>query len=662
MNMSFKPELLIPAGNIESFHAAVEGGADAIFLGLKQFNARGRAVNFSNPQLITMLDIAEKNNVRIYVTLNTVIKNQEIPELLDVLNFLSQTKVSAVIIQDWGIWYLAKKFFPNLVIHASTQMANHNSVGANFSKKQGIARVIMARELTHPELEKIMRKTQTEVEIFVHGALCYSFSGLCLFSSYLGGKGANRGQCTQPCRRVFKDNGKDHAIFSLKDNQQINYVPDFAKMKVASLKIEGRMKSAAYVYRVAQAYRKAIDHPEQLKEANEMLQWDFGREKTEYFMGGHVKGSISENTNNGIFLGTVQKVSNEGFYITTNHILEDGQQLRVVNKTGDSTSVKVREFEAVNDGYHILTHKEIIKNNDVYLIGLPSKNYPNKFKELKSIRVKPLNAGLKQKIRQDIKIKNKPGRHIEFYVRINNLEWLRKIRIEDFNAIWLDISRKEWRKIPFDSPFFKNNMPRFFVELPGFIPETHIEEVQQDIKWLARKGMKNFVISHLSQLDMLPKGCRVVTNERVYVYNDAAIRGIKNFANIQHITYPVESDFENLKNGSSRDGILPMYANPELFFARMPVQVYDKEDQFSDNTNKDFKRYVRNGMTSVYSTTPVALFQYADALQKEGFRRFLFDLRTEEPSKHLLIKLFKKFDKSEQLQPSTTFNFKRGLS
>ena len=247
--MDFKPELLIPAGNIESFHAAVEGGADAIFLGLKQFNARGRAVNFSNPQLITMLDIAGKNNVRIYVTLNTVIKNHEIPELLDVLNFLSQTSVSAVIIQDWGVWYLAQKFFPDLVIHASTQMANHNSIGANFSKKAKIERVILARELTHPELNQIMQKAQNEIEIFVHGALCYSFSGLCLFSSYLGGKGANRGQCTQPCRRFFNDNGKQHAIFSLKDNQQIKFVPDFAKQKVASLKIEGRMKSAAYVYR-----------------------------------------------------------------------------------------------------------------------------------------------------------------------------------------------------------------------------------------------------------------------------------------------------------------------------------------------------------------------------------------------------------------------------
>jgi len=659
--MDFKPELLIPAGNIEAFHAAIEGGADAIFLGLKQFNARGRAVNFSNAQLITMLDIAEKRGVKIYVTLNTVIKNTEIPELLEVLNFLSQTKVSAVIIQDWGIWYLAKKFFPNLVIHASTQMANHNSLGANFSKSHGFERVIMARELTHNELEAVMQKSKSEVEIFVHGALCYSFSGLCLFSSYLGGKGANRGQCTQPCRRVFKDNGKDHAIFSLKDNQQINMIPDFSKYKVASLKIEGRMKSASYVYRVAQAYRMAIDDHSKIADAEEMLKWDFGREKTDYFMGGKVKGSITEKTNNGIFLSRVNKLSDNGFVIQPTVELEVGQQLRVVNKVGDSVSVKVREFEIKGEEVEVYTEKEITKGNEVYLIGLPSRNFPNKFEELKRENTKPLSGAFKRKIRQDIQIQNQQSSKKEFFVRIDNLEWLRKLRVEDFKGIFLDLPKEEWRKIPFDSPFFKKNITRFYIEIPGFISEKNLDQMHQNIKWLIRKGLKNFVVSHLSQVDLFPKGMNIITNERVYTYNDAAIRGIKSLG-ISQIIYPVENDYENLKKGTSRDGIVAMYANPELFFARMPVQVNNKEDEFSDNTDKEFKRYVRNGMTSVYSKTPIALLQYSKSLMQDGFFRFLFDLRTEAPSKHLPVKLFKKFQASEQLQPSTTFNFKRGLS
>ncbi len=659
--MEFKPELLIPAGNIESFYAAIEGGADAIFLGLKQFNARGRAVNFTNAQLTTMLEIAAAKKVKIYVTLNTVIKNHELAELLEVLNFLSQTSISAVIIQDWGVWYLAHKYFPNLVLHASTQMANHNSVGANFSKNAGIQRVILARELTHPELQGIMKNTKVEIEIFVHGALCYSISGLCLFSSYLGGKGANRGQCTQPCRREFDDKGKPHAMFSLKDNQQVKWVPEFAKLKVASLKIEGRIKSAAYVYAVAQAYRMVLDDPTKLAEAEDLLKWDFGREKTAYFMGGKVSDAISVNTNSGIFLGTVKKLSDEGFFIDAKMELATGQQLRVVNKLGDSVYVKVKDTIKKGSLSQVFTDKPVRKNDEVYLIGLPSKSFPDRFAELAPLNTKPLSGAFKRKIRQDIEIQNTPSGKDQFFVRIDNLEWLRKLRVEDYEGIFLDLSKKDWRKIPFDSPFFKKNLNRFYIELPGFVSEMQLPELLQEIKWLEQKGMKNYVISHLSQLDMLPKNAKVISNERVYVYNDAAVMAAKSFG-VKLVAYPIENDFENLRKGTSRDGIVPVYANPELFYSRMPVTVNHPDDKFTDNSGKEFKRYVRNGMTSVYSTTPVALMQYGSALKKLGFGKFLFDLRTETPSKHLPTKLIKKLKASEQLQPSNAFNFKRELS
>ena len=297
---------------------------------------------------------------------------------------------------------------------------------------------------------------------------------------------------------------------------------------------------------VAQAYRMVIDDPSKLPDAEEMLKWDFGREKTAYFMGGKVGGAISENTNNGIFLGAVKKLSDDGFFMDSKIDLERGQQLRVVNKVGESVSVKVKEVEEQNGTYRVYTEKPIRKNDDVYLIGLPSKNFPNKFEELKHQNIKPISGAFKRKIRQDIQIRNQQSSRPEFFVRIDNVEWLRKLRVDDFKGIFLDISKKEWRKIPFDSPFFKKNQFRFYVELPGFVPETHLQELLQDIKWLTRKGMKNFVISHLSQLDMLPKGCKVITNERVYVYNDAAIRGIKTFG-VQHVTYPVENDLKTCR-------------------------------------------------------------------------------------------------------------------
>jgi len=152
-----KPELLAPVGNVESFYAALNAGADAIFLGLPEFNARGRASNFTRPMLQLALLKAREKNVKVYITLNILIKNKEIDQLLDVLAFLNSLKVNGIIIQDWGVYYIARKYFPALVLHASTQMGNHNSVGVNFGASKGIVRTVLARELTMPELEKNWR-------------------------------------------------------------------------------------------------------------------------------------------------------------------------------------------------------------------------------------------------------------------------------------------------------------------------------------------------------------------------------------------------------------------------------------------------------------------------------------------------------------------------
>ena len=159
-----KPELLLPAGSIEAFFAAIEGGADAVYLGLNNFNARGRASNFNLSQLEQIIDIAEKNNIKIYLTLNTVIKNEELPELLDILFVLSKSNISAVIIQDWGVYYLIKKHFPQIKVHASTQMVNHNSAGAIFSEKHGFERIILARELLLNELQEKLEHLQQKLE------------------------------------------------------------------------------------------------------------------------------------------------------------------------------------------------------------------------------------------------------------------------------------------------------------------------------------------------------------------------------------------------------------------------------------------------------------------------------------------------------------------
>ena len=233
-----RPELLAPVGNIESFYAALNAGADAVYLGLPEFNARVRASNFTRPMLRFALKKAHEKNVRVYITLNILLKNKELAQLFDLLSFLDVIGVDGIIIQDWGVYYLARKYFSRLNLHASTQMGNHNSEGVNYGFSKGIVRTVMARELTMPELELISQRSKADLEVFVHGALCYSFSGMCLFSSYLGGQGANRGLCKQSCRRVYQEGGEQHAFFSLKDNQQVQNLRKLMSLNIRSLKIE----------------------------------------------------------------------------------------------------------------------------------------------------------------------------------------------------------------------------------------------------------------------------------------------------------------------------------------------------------------------------------------------------------------------------------------
>lgn len=655
-----KPELLLPVGNIEAFYAAIKGGADAIYLGLKNFNARGRAANFNNHQLLLMLSEADQNSVKIYVTLNTVIKNKEIPELLDIIWFLSRTKVAAVIIQDWGTFFLLKKYFPKLVIHASTQMANHNSTGTVFSKKLGFERVILARELTLSELTDIQKKTPIETEVFVHGALCYSFSGMCNFSSYLGGSGANRGICTQPCRRLFKVDNKQHLAFSLKDNQLIDYVPQLAKIGVSSLKIEGRLKSGEYVYQVAQSYRKVIDGSNNLDEAHKMLKLDMGREKTQWFYAKNVNEAISKTPNTGIPLGKIIKVENNTFSFNSSMVLERGNRLRIQTKiNSEQVSFKLVEFSQDDNG--VVTAQGIIKdlkaNNEVYLAGLRQIKFPSKLKG----NVKPNNQlcpqNLKREITNNIR-KFKPVQKSNIYVRIDNLDWLRKIRLEDIDHLIIQLKKTEWSNFNASSPFIQKNRHKIWIELPQFISEKDISFYKDLTYSFYKKGFKQFSLSHIAQKELLPNGATFGTNENVYCYNDAAIQLLKS-EGAKWTTSPFENEFDNLLSGGSRSQVIPMHFYPKLFYSRQPVQTGN--DTFYDDNNKEFRKDVVNGVTIVVPTAPVSLLQYRDKLNKKGFNQFFIDLSFEKPSKHTLKRLLLKLRKSEQEQPSTTFNFKKGL-
>lgn len=250
-----KTELLAPAGNYECFLAAIRAGADAVYAGGPRFGARAYAANFTQDELIQAADHAHIYGRKLYLTVNTVLKNREITELYDYISPLYEGGIDGVIVQDAGVIEVLRESFPDLNLHASTQMAITGKEGVLLLKDMGISRVVPARELSLKEIKEIREETGMEIECFIHGALCYSYSGKCLFSSIAGGRSGNRGRCAGPCRLPYNDK----YILSAKDISTIEILPELIKAGISSFKIEGRMKSREYVAGVTGIYRKYID-------------------------------------------------------------------------------------------------------------------------------------------------------------------------------------------------------------------------------------------------------------------------------------------------------------------------------------------------------------------------------------------------------------------
>lgn len=269
--MKNKIEILAPAGSYESFQAAICAGADAVYLAGNQFGARAYADNFSEEQLIKAIEYAHLHGRKVYLTVNTLLKEKELQEkLYDYLLPYYKHGLDAVIVQDVGVLQYIKEQFPNLPIHASTQMTITNVLGAKFLQEMGAERVVTARELQLEEIRQISDQTEVEIESFVHGALCYCYSGQCLYSSMIGGRSGNRGQCAQPCRLPYKSSDAAGAryLLSLKDICTIEHIPDLIEAGIDSFKIEGRMKKPEYVALVTFLYRKYTD-----------LYFEYGKER-----------------------------------------------------------------------------------------------------------------------------------------------------------------------------------------------------------------------------------------------------------------------------------------------------------------------------------------------------------------------------------------------
>lgn len=334
------PELLAPAGNLETALAAFDAGADAVYGGLAKFNARERAANFSPDELGKLLRYAHGNGRRVYLTFNTLLREEELDEAAEFLAELARLRPDALIVQDLAVVELCRNYFPQLVLHASTQMGIHNSAGVAAAAALGIRRVILERQLTLGELRRIAAASPVELEVFVHGSLCCSLSGRCLLSSALGGWSGNRGKCKQPCRRSYEAGKRRGFLLSPKDLEGVDLLPEFRRLGIASLKIEGRLRGPEYVWKTVHAYRMLLDSPEDPaveEEARQLLRSTATRRPSSGFFRREEWKTLIDSARPGVFgvrVGTVGKVSRSGLSVRTEGRLHLGDRLRLVPPDG----------------------------------------------------------------------------------------------------------------------------------------------------------------------------------------------------------------------------------------------------------------------------------------------------------------------------------------
>lgn len=342
-----KVELLSPAGNFDCLIAAVQAGANAVYLSGKAFGARSFAGNFDNEELIKAVDYCHLHKVKVYVTVNTIVLESEFNDLNKYLAFLETINVDAVIVQDLGVLRLIKTKFPSLEVHASTQMNIFNENGAKILKELGVTRVVLAREVPIDEVKKISKIIDTE--IFIHGALCFSSSGNCLMSSVIGRRSGNRGKCAQPCRKlysIYEDDNlieENKSILSMNDLNTLNYMKEVLDSGVSSLKIEGRMKSPEYVYTVTKAYRDIIDQI---------------YKEDRYKINSKTIDNVLVTYNRGFTKGYLFNELNS-LIVNKEHVNHRGISVgKIINCTKDFIEIKLTSCIFLHDGLRVLSNSE----------------------------------------------------------------------------------------------------------------------------------------------------------------------------------------------------------------------------------------------------------------------------------------------------------------
>jgi len=708
-------ELLAPAGNIEALDAAIGEGADAVYLGLKSFNARLRSSNFAWNQFEAAVNSVHKLGKKIYVTVNTVSQEDETERLYRFLSYLNKVGPDGLIVQDYGVLRMCQEFFPNLELHGSTQINVESSEGVKLLQKAGLSRVVVARELGLEEIRHIKQSTDCEIEMFVHGALCVSESGLCLFSSYLGGKSANRGMCTQACRRFYTaetaSGQKQGYYFSPSDLQLIDQIPDLMDMGVESFKIEGRMKSAEYVGAVTAAYRYLMDHYKEdrkgsIAAAKRMLSTDFARSKTTYWYnfktnedGVKNAGNLILNPNQaggtGIYLGRITKIkaasedakerariaAGENADPKDYQILmamlsggsydpDPGDSIRLHRKDDSGrVSHKVRTVEFDEEGQRWIDIPRGFSHDDeVYLLQTKamSKRYPRVIpSDIGKFRMQPGDEILPILDLTPV-AKNELAYFPEgLYVQVSTVADMFQIQTMNPVRAVLELNFETEKELLAHKTVLPFSKKQTIISLPPYVGEASCESLAKTLSILVDDGFKTFIVNNLAEIQILKtKGVNLIAGPYLYTFNRWAVSWLEN-QNIGAFITPVENNRDNLLNTFDRkvrDRVMvSVYAYPALF--RMRFSLPDSYDfmYFWDKEEMPFKVLSNQDGAVVMPENPFSITDKTSQLQKEGIKRILVDFSRTKVTRQECKMVLNSIAKSQVIAETSRFNWKDGF-
>lgn len=539
-----KPELLAPAGSLDVFATAVDEGADAVYIGAPELNARALARNFTPEELAAMIDYGHRAGVKVYLAMNSLVKEEEIDSLVELLALLEGLGPDALIIQDLGLAYLVRKYFPSLVLHASTLMAAHNSLAVRQFADMGFKRVVLAREMTLEEIRVAHESCPVELEAFVHGALCFSYSGLCLFSSYLGGRSGLRGRCVQPCRRRYSwaGPGRGHRsgyFFSMNDLEAVGLLPRLAAAGISSFKIEGRMRSANYVGSVVKAYRLAIDAGDELGRVlgrvEELLHQAMGRRSTSgYFLSPRPDDAITpfHSGNIGHFLGRIHRIEGDLVSLTLQEGVDRGDRIRVHREaSGERASFTLKSVTAAGSDLSrgekdetvslLMPGIEAQPGDSLYRVDVKERRrmetrgnrlQPARFQKLVS---RLQNRGRAAKVKgylalhalRPVQMKKPRGRSrpdrtpgLPVWLRADDLRLLQQPPLDKPDRLVLTLDRETFLQYGRRKKSRRRFLRSLTWALPSVIFEEDVGFYRRAVGELMAAGCRNWLIGHVGQL------------------------------------------------------------------------------------------------------------------------------------------------------------------